>query len=134
VATDLELIEETLELAAERVDDLVPLVYERFFALRPDVRQLLGNDALGRGRMFNETLKMILECAQEVAYLEGIVEREVQDHQGYGATSSMYASYFEAIVQTLQTTLGATWLPRHEAAWRCQLEHLNSVVIRHAGA
>ena len=62
--SDLVAIHESLELAAERVDDLVPLVYERFFALRPDASQLFGNDALGRGRMFNETLTMILECTQ----------------------------------------------------------------------
>lgn len=62
--SDFELIQETLELVAEQVDDLVPVVYERFFALRPDVAALLGNDELGRGRMSNETLKMILECSQ----------------------------------------------------------------------
>ena len=48
--------------------------------------------------MFNETRTMILECTQEVGYLEGIVEREVGDHRGYGATLSMYECYFEAVV------------------------------------
>jgi hemoglobin-like flavoprotein len=134
VPSDLVSIQESLELAAERTDDLVPLVYERFFALRPDVRPLLGNDALGRGRMFNETLKMILECAQEAAYLDGIVEREVQDHRGYGATLSMYESYFDAIVQALRATVGPCWQSHHEEAWRRQLERLMSLVVRHAGA
>ena len=132
--SDLVAIHESLELAAERVDDLVPLVYERFFALRPDASQLFGNDALGRGRMFNETLTMILECTQEVEYLEGIVEREVRDHQGYGATLSMYESYFDAVVQALQAALGDSWRPRYEESWRRQLKRLMSVVARHAGA
>jgi hemoglobin-like flavoprotein len=110
--SDLAFIHESLELAAERVDDLVPLVYERFFALRPDASELFANDALGRGRMFNETLTMILEYAQEVSYLEGIVEREAEDHRGYGATLSMYESYFEAVVQALQAALDESWLPR----------------------
>lgn len=84
----------------------MPLVCERFFALRPDTRELFGNDVLSRGRMFNETLTLILECTQQVGYLEGIVEREVGDHLGYGATLSMYESYFEAVVQALQAALG----------------------------
>lgn len=130
--SDLVTIHESLELAAERVDDLVPLVYERFFALRPDACQLFGNDALGRGRMFNETLTMILECTQEVEYLEGIVEREVRDHQRYGATLSTYESYFDAVVQALQTALGESWLPRYEESWRRQLKRLMSSVARHA--
>jgi hemoglobin-like flavoprotein len=130
--SDLVSIHESLELAAERVDDLVPLVYERFFALRPDARELFGNDALGRGRMFNETLTMILECTQKVGYLEGIVEREVGDHRGYGATLSMYESYFEAVVQALQAALGEFWLPRHEESWRRQLKHLMSIVARYS--
>lgn len=130
--SDLLSIHESLELAAERVDDLVPLVYERFFALRPDARALFGNDALGRGRMFNETLTMILECTQEVGYLEGIVEREVGDHREYGATLSMYESYFEAVVQAMQDAVSESWTPSHEESWRRQLKHLMSIVARHA--
>lgn len=129
--SDLVLIHESLELAAERVNDLVPLVYERFFALRPDASALFANDVLGRGRMFNETLTMILECTREVGYLEGIVEREMVDHQGYGATLSMYASYFEAIVQAMQAACCDAWLPSHEESWRRQLRHLMSIVARH---
>lgn len=132
--TDLVLIQESLDLAAERVDDLVPLVYERFFALRPDVVHLFENDPLGRGRMFNETLTMILEYTRQAGYLEGIVEREVQDHREYGATLSMYESYFDAVVQALQAVLGTIWLPQYEEAWRRQLKGLMALVSRHARA
>ena len=44
--------------------------------------------------MFNETRTMILECTQEVGYLEGIVEREV----GGFARSSLGAGNANEIV------------------------------------
>lgn len=130
--SDLELIEESLTLAAERADDVVPLAYEHFFRFRPEVRTLFGRGALAQGKMFNETLQMLCECAAGAPYLHGVVEREVVDHRGYGVLLSMYSDYFEAILLTLRQAAGPEWRSDHEAAWRRQMDKLTRMVAQHA--
>ena len=130
--SNLETINESLELAAEHIDDLVPLVYERFFARRPETERLFKSDPLLRGRMLNETLTLILESAQGTGYVDGIIEREVVDHRAYGVTVSMYESYFESVIDVLKSALNEAWTPAHEKAWRDQFERLMKVVDRHA--
>ncbi len=56
---DVNLIEQSFELAAECAGDITPLVYERLFAKRPDMLPLFARDTTGtvRGEMLTQPLK-----------------------------------------------------------------------------
>lgn len=125
--TDVYLIERTLELAAEAVDDMTPQVYEKFFALRPEALHLFDEDShINRGQMLNEIFICLLEQAGEKTYLDDIFQAHVADHVGMGvADMGMYQDFLFALRSTLADILGQDWPEDAKEAFErhCDLMH-----------
>ncbi len=62
-------------------------------------------------------------------------ERSLRDlgqrHAGYGVTDAHFATFREALVQTLAAQLGPRFTDAHAAAWRAAFDRI-SVVMRDA--
>ncbi|MDT9694089.1 hypothetical protein Q5762_38330, partial [Streptomyces sp. P9(2023)] len=76
---DRELIEASLEEAAERAGDLTPLVYARLFAEQPQMEALFWRDRTGqiRGEMLARVFEAILDFVGERLYAEHLIQTSV---------------------------------------------------------
>ena len=125
-----ELIVESLELAAERCEDLTPLVYDRLFVVKPETRALFRSDPknLIKGSMLELAIEAILDFAGERKAAHRLIFCEVQSHDGYGTQPEIFAVFFDVIADTLRELLGEQWTPDMDAAWRTTLKDLNAYV------
>jgi hemoglobin-like flavoprotein len=125
-----DLIVESLELAAERCEDLTPLVYDRLFHVKPETRAMFRADPrnLVKGSMLELAVEAILDFAGERKASHRLIFCEVQSHDGYGTPPEIFAVFFEVIADTVRDLLGKQWSPDIDAAWRTTLKDLDGYV------
>jgi hemoglobin-like flavoprotein len=125
-------IQHSFELAAERCDDLTPLVYRRLFREHPEAEPMFrsqGSD-LVKGSMLALTIDALLDFAGERRGHFRMIGCEAQSHDAYGTPRELFGRFFGAIADTMQEILGADWTPEIDAAWRRLLAELDSFVAR----
>ena len=113
------LIEQSFELAAERCDDLTPLVYRRLFRDHPEAEAMFrtsGSD-LVRGSMLAMTIEAILDFAGERRGQFRMIACEVSSHDAYGTPRELFFDFFRIIRDTLRALAGHEWSSDIDAAW-----------------
>jgi len=106
-----ELIEESLELAAERSEDLTPLVYARLFREHPEMEANFWRDKNGaiRGEMLARVFEAILDFIGERRYAHHLIQCEVVTHAGYDVPPEVFATFFGTVYETLKEVVGKAW-------------------------
>src|SRR5882672_829446 len=114
------LIERSFELAAERCEDLTPLVYRRLAAEHPETQAMFRSEGseLVKGSMLAMTIEAILDFAGERTGKFRMIECEVSSHDAYGTPRELFISFFGVIAATLRVILDADWSPEIDGAWR----------------
>jgi hemoglobin-like flavoprotein len=123
-------IERSFEIAAERCDDLTPLVYRRLHAEHPETLTMFrteGNE-LVKGSMLALTIDAILDFAGSRTGHFRMIECEVSSHDAYGTPRELFIAFFGVIAGTLREVLGADWSPEIDIAWRKLLQDIEAVV------
>src|SRR5215813_1332237 len=97
-------IARSFELAAERCDDLTPLVYERLHREHPETRTMFRSEGsdLVKGSMLAMTIEAILDLAGERSGKFRIIECEVSSHDAYGTPRELFIAFFNLIAATLR--------------------------------
>ena len=121
---EIEQISLSLALYAERIGDMVPFVYDRFFELDKNAKTLMEySDEHMRGRMFAAVLELFM--SDEHLDAGGYLDWELDNHlRAYGATPAMYETFFESVVTTLAEGLADDWSERWSQAWRGRLARI----------
>jgi len=116
-------ISQSLELAAERAGDITPRVYERLFALYPDMLPLFVRDKTGsvRGEMLARTIDVLLDFTAANSYGANFIRSEIVTHEGYGVPRDVFPKFFEAIAHTVRDILGADWSEDMSREWQALL-------------
>jgi hemoglobin-like flavoprotein len=129
-----DAIERSFELAAERCEDLTPLVYRRLHAERPETRALFRTEGseLVKGSMLAMTIEAILDYAGERSGKFRMIECEVVSHDAYGTPRELFVSFFGVIMRTLQEVLGADWSAEMDQAWRAFLREIELMIAETA--
>ncbi len=124
----------SLELCAERSEDLVPPVFERFFAQDAAAHELMKHsDQPMQGRMFEGVLDLLL--TDEHLVPGGYLDWELDNHlDAYAATPAMYRSFLDAIVDVVRETVGAEWSDTFAAAWDARIDRIMARVDAHTSA
>ena len=119
-------IERSFELAAERCEDLTPLVYRRLFDAHPEARTMFRTEGseLVKGSMLALTIDAILDFAGERTGHFRLIISEVSSHDAYGTPREL----FGVIADTMRELLGPDWSPEIEQAWQKLLGELDRVV------
>jgi hemoglobin-like flavoprotein len=123
-------VERSFELAAERCEDLTPLVYRRLFREHPEAEAMFrseGSDPV-KGSMLALTIDAILDFAGERTGHFRLIECEVSSHDAYGTPRELFVAFFGVIAETLREVLAADWSPEIEDAWRKLLTEIGGVV------
>jgi hemoglobin-like flavoprotein len=124
------LIEHSFELAAERCDDLTPLVYRRLFRQHPEAQAMFRSQGseLVKGSMLALTIDAMLDFAGERTGKFRLIECEASSHDAYGTSRALFGKFFVVIADTMREILGADWTEEINLAWRNLLVQLNEVV------
>jgi hemoglobin-like flavoprotein len=130
VAVSPNLIEASLELAAERCEDLTPAVYRRLFSEHPQMEALFIRDTnhLVKGEMLARVIEAILDFAGERHYAATLIQCEVITHAGYEVPPEIFRLFFATVAAELRVVLGKDWTPPIDQAWRRLLEALDFYV------
>lgn len=128
-------IERSFALAAERCEDLTPLVYERLHREYPETLAMFrtqGSD-LVKGSMLALTTEALLDFAGERSGKFRMIECEVSSHDAYGTPRELFFAFFGIIAATLQELLGAEWSAEMERAWIDMLAEIRGIVASSEG-
>jgi hemoglobin-like flavoprotein len=113
-------IERSFELAAERCEDLTPLVYRRLFDLHPEAKAMFrteGSETV-KGSMLALTIEAILDFACERTGHFRLISAEVFSHDAYGTPRELFVAFFGIIAQALREIVGSDWSDEIDAAWQ----------------
>jgi hemoglobin-like flavoprotein len=128
--TRAALIEQSLELAAERCPDLTPLVYARLFREQPQMEALFWRDKNSaiRGEMLARVFEAILDFIGERLYAHHLIQCEVVTHAGYDVPPDVFQTFFPVVAATLREVLGEAWSGEINLAWEGLLADLDFYV------
>jgi hemoglobin-like flavoprotein len=129
------LVVRSFELAAERCEDLTPLVYARLHREHPETPAMFrthGSD-LVKGSMLALTTEAILDFAGERRGKFRMIECEVSSHDAYGTPRELFFAFFGVIAATLRELLGDDWSPEIDTAWAEMLAEIKGIVASHEG-
>jgi hemoglobin-like flavoprotein len=117
--TSTNPIEHSFELAAERCEDLTPLVYRRLAAAYPETLTMFRSEGseLVKGSMLAMTVEAILDFAGERSGKFRMIECEVISHDAYGTPRELFVAFFGVIRDTLRDVLGRQWSRDIDEAW-----------------
>jgi hemoglobin-like flavoprotein len=125
-------IERSFELAAERCDDLTPLVYRRLFSQHPEASAMFRTEGseLVKGSMLALTIDALLDFVGERSGHFRLIECEVTSHDAYGTPRELFVAFFAVIAETLREILGADWSPEIDVAWQGLLAEITTLVAQ----
>lgn len=125
-----ELVELSFELAAERCEDLTPLVYARLFRENPEMEALFWRDSNNqvKGEMLSRVVRAILDFVGERLYAATLIQCEVITHEGYDVPPKVFGLFFGTVRDTLRELVAADWSAEMDAAWDKTLAELDYYV------
>ena len=126
--SDIAVISESLSLCDDRIGDITPLVYQRFFELDASAASLMEySDEHMRGRMFASVLELFL--SDDPFENDGFLAWELDNHvTAYSVTKGMYESLFRAFIDVVKETLGEAWSTDFEGAWTNRIARIMTEV------
>jgi hemoglobin-like flavoprotein len=125
-------IHRSFELAAERCEDLTPLVYRRLFREHPEAELMFRREAndLVKGSMLALTIDAVMDFAGDRTGHFRMIGCEVQSHDAYGTPRELFGKFFGVIADTLREILGPDWSPEIDEAWRNLLAEIDRVIAQ----
>ena len=131
LASNQDIIEQSLELAAEVLDDFSGSVYKRYFDLQPDAEDLMSHiDDIVRGKMVAEIIRLIFveNYQEETDYLRF----ETKTHaDSYFVKADMYPDLLTALVASVKEGAGDIWEASVAQAWQTKQEDLLAALRFH---
>jgi hemoglobin-like flavoprotein len=128
----VNLIHRSFELAAERCEDLTPLVYRRLFREHPEAEAMFRRDGSDpvKGSMLALTIDAILDFAGDRTGRFRMIECEVSSHDAYGTPRKLFGEFFGVIANTMREILGTDWSPKTDEAWRKLLGEIDQFIAQ----
>ena len=129
----IALVRSSFDKVLPMSEQAAAIFYARLFELAPQVRALFKGDMKDQGRKLMAMLRTVVSVLDKPDVLVPAAERLAERHVGYGAQPAHYAVVGQALLDTLQTGLGAAFTTETREAWTTAYGTLSSVMIAAAG-
>lgn len=125
----------SLELAAERCEDIVPPVYAELFKRFPEMEALfvLDVDDGVKGHMLNESLSMAEGLLADDLVATSFIAAERMNHSGNGVDDPTFNGYYPVLRDVIQSLAGAEWTAEMETAWNEVIERASAANLEAMG-
>jgi len=110
------------------------MFYDRLFELDPGLRPLFKGDIAAQSRKLFETLDAIVAQLDEDAASARVAAALGHSHARYGATADHYRTLREALMWTLQASMGTGFTAEVRAAWIAAYDRLAAAMQAAGGA
>ena len=97
-------------------DEAAKVFYDRLFELEPALRPLFRHDMLEQGRKLMAMLAVAIHALERVDSLAGLQDLGVR-HARYGVKPEHYPRVGDALLWTLEQTLGGAFTVEVKDAW-----------------
>ena len=110
---------QSLEVVADRCEDVVPPVYAELFQRYPEFEKLfvLDTDMGARGHMLNEALSMAEGLLTDDPVAISFVSAERMNHEGYGIHGDVFEGFFMVLENVFRRLAGDAWSDEMSSAW-----------------
>lgn len=110
---------QSLEVVADRCEDVIPPVYAELFQRYPEFEKLfvLDTDMGARGHMLNEALSMAEGLLTDDPVAISFVSAERMNHEGYGIEGDVFEGFFMVLENVFRRLAGDAWSDDMSSAW-----------------
>jgi len=129
----IALIRDSFHQLAPEQEAASQLFYQRLFEIAPDLRTLFRGEIESQGMRFMTTLGVILDHIDNAAALRPHMERLAKGHAALGVKPEHFVPMGEALVRTMEETLGDRFPPGARAAWEDAYSHIAGLMIEFSG-
>jgi nitric oxide dioxygenase len=125
----IRLVQESFRAVVPIRDEAARIFYDRLFALDPALRPLFWHaDMSKQGNKLMASLGFVVGGLHRAETILPDVRALARRHVGYGVRDSNYATVGQALIETLETGLGAAFTPEVRDAWSAAYGLLASVM------
>lgn len=117
--------QETVALVQEswkKVDAISPqlaeLFYQNLFAADPSLKSLFKRNMKKQGVKLTNMFNVIVRMLNNLEILSSILKDLAENHVHYGVHESHYQTVGDALIKTLEQSLGEDFTPEVKDAWR----------------
>jgi hemoglobin-like flavoprotein len=132
MSLDLEALETSFDLIADRGDELMDTFYSRLFAAAPAVRPLFPQDMQKQKTMLLAALVLLRKSLRNLDAIVPTLRKLGARHVAYGAQPEHYPLVGATLIASMAATAQESWRPEYEAAWSAAFDVVASTMI--AGA
>ena len=129
----IALILDSFNHLQQNVEAASRLFYERLFEIAPEFRPMFRSDMAGQGMRFMSTLGVIIRLLDDPESLQPHLARLAEGHAAFGVKPEHFQPMGQALIQTMQETLGEDFSEDAAAAWEAAYAHMAGEMIALAG-
>jgi len=111
------LVQASFATLAPRAEEVAGLLYQRLFAVYPDLRQLFPADMSGQYRKLMSAFAVAVQALARPEAVIPTLQVLGRRHAGYGVEDRHYDAGGVALLATLRDGLGEAFDAETEAAW-----------------
>ena len=129
----IDLIRDSFHRLQPDVEAASELFYDRLFEIAPELRAMFLNDMTEQGMRFMSTLALIVQHLDDPQELRPYLEKLAQGHAAFGVKHEHFHPMGQALIWSMQKTLGEKFSEGATAAWQAAYDHLAHEMIALAG-
>ncbi len=114
---DIQVIRDGFKRLAGQPEELAADFYARLFALDPALRPMFKTDLKSQGAKLIGALAHVVHGLDRMDTIIEDVRALARRHVGYGTVPAHYATVGQALIETLEAKLGASFDAQARAAW-----------------
>lgn len=126
---EIQLVQTSFAKVAPVAEKAAAIFYDRLFEIDPSLRTLFKDDMAEQGRRLMAMVAVAVNGLNQIEDLVPAVQDLGRRHAGYGVQEQHYATVGEALLDMLETALGASFTPEVKAAWGSVYRVLSSTMI-----
>jgi len=107
--------------------------YQRLFARYPEVRPLFKGDMERQAGLLVAMIDTVVSALENPDPVVPLIKTVGARHAGYGVTDADYDKFADALLETLEHSLGDAFTPERRAAWIDAYSRLADTMKQGAG-
>ena len=108
--------------------------YNRFFELDPDARRLFPRDMERQHLKLMDSIAAIVGALDRRELFQSVISYAGRQHVGFGATSSDFAAFGQALIWGLEQQIGPAFTPELKKAWLLLYNEVQGEMMRAASS